>query len=86
MAILTITESVRRALEELAADADESVDSILGKAIEEYRRKHFFDALNAQFKALQADPDAWSEELAERAAWDATLGDGLGDEEDETKS
>jgi len=81
MAVLTITEGVRRTLEELAADANESVDSILGKALAEYRRKRFFDTLNAQYAALRADPEAWSEELAERAAWDATLGDGLGDVE-----
>ena len=80
MTDFTITEGVRRTLEELAADTNESVDAILSKALEDYRRKRFFDTLNAQFAALRADPEAWREELAERAAWDATLSDGLDDE------
>jgi len=77
VAILTVTEGVRRTLEELAAEANESVDAILSKALAEYRRKRYYDKLNAQFAALRADPEAWREELEERAAWDATLGDGI---------
>ena len=44
------------------------------------RRQRFFEGLNAAFATLQADPEAWAEELAERAMWDATLADGLSDD------
>jgi hypothetical protein len=39
--------------------------------------EEFFDALDEDFARLQADPEAWKEELRERAIWDATLADGL---------
>ncbi|WP_406698171.1 toxin-antitoxin system protein [Singulisphaera sp. Ch08] len=50
---------------------------VLGKAIEEYRKKRFLEGLNADFAALREAPAAWAEEQEERAAWDATLADGL---------
>jgi hypothetical protein len=31
--------------------------------------------MNAAYAALRADPVAWQQELAERAAWDVTLMD-----------
>lgn len=36
---------------------------------------------NAGFAELRADPEAWAEELAERAVWDGAIGDGLTVEE-----
>ncbi len=48
---------------------------ILTKAIEEYRRKHFLDGLAEDFAKLQADSREWNDEVLEREAWDATLGD-----------
>jgi hypothetical protein len=42
--------------------------------------EEFWDAFEAAYAALRADPDAWAEELAERALWDTTLMDGLWDD------
>jgi hypothetical protein len=50
---------------------------VLDKALDAYRRKLFFDQLNAGYAALRADPQAWAEEQEERKLWDATLMDGL---------
>ena len=50
-------------------------------ALDDYRRKVFFEGLAADYAALKADPKAWAEELAERQLWDATLLDGLDPEE-----
>jgi hypothetical protein len=33
--------------------------------------------MNAAYAALRNDPQAWGEELAERALWDRALDDGL---------
>jgi len=52
------------------------MQTVLDKAIEQYRRDTFFRELNESYLRLQADPDAWKEELAERQAWDTTLMDG----------
>lgn len=54
--------------------------TILDKAIDAYWRCQFLEEVNASFAALRANPNAWREELAERAEWDATLADGIGDD------
>jgi hypothetical protein len=38
------------------------------------------DEAIAAYERLKTDPDAWSEQLSEREAWEATLNDGLDDE------
>ncbi len=40
----------------------------LNETTDELKRRLFFDRLTAGYKALRADPDAWSEVEAERAA------------------
>jgi hypothetical protein len=72
-----ISRSAHAVLRELSEEVDEPMTEVLSKAIEAYRRQRFLDALNADFAALRADPDAWAEEQQDRAAWDATLADGL---------
>ena len=52
---------------------------VLERAIEQYRRDRFLRAANADFEALQRDPKAWKDELRERAVWEQTLADGLGE-------
>jgi hypothetical protein len=63
-------------LRELSERTHTSMQDTLERALEEYQRKVFFEEVNAAFARLKADPDAWAEELAERAEWDATLSDG----------
>ena len=50
-------------------------------AEEAYRRRRMLEQTNAAYAALRADPQRWAEELEERAAWDATLADGMADTE-----
>lgn len=75
-----VSEPTHRTLRELSEQLGESMQGILDQAIEEYRRKRVLQQANAGYAALRADPGEWKEELAERADWDATLSDGLGDE------
>lgn len=74
-----LAEQAYRRLQDLAARSGQSVPTILDKAVEAYRREQFLRDTNAAFAALRADPEAWQDELAERAAWDTTLGDGIPD-------
>lgn len=74
-----ISRSAHAALRAIAEATDESMAGILDKAIEFYRRQCFLDGLDADFAALRQNKAAWEEELAERDAWDATIGDGLED-------
>jgi hypothetical protein len=59
------------------AETGEPMVEILAKAVEAYRRQTFLEGLNADFADLRKDGNAWAEEQAERAAWDATSADGL---------
>ncbi len=64
-------------MQDLAARTGQTMMDVLDKALGEYRRKVFFEQMNAGYAALRADPQAWAEVEAERRLWDATLMDGL---------
>ncbi|HTU92958.1 MAG TPA: hypothetical protein VMF69_22950 [Gemmataceae bacterium] len=74
---ISISETAHQILRELAEQTGQSMTDVLDKALDAYRRKLFFEQLNAGYAALRADPQAWAEELEERKLWDATLMDGL---------
>lgn len=67
-------------LRQLAEQEQQSMQVILDRALERYRRETFLRAANADFDALRNDPKAWKEELGERKRWEETLADGLAKE------
>ena len=64
-------------LQRLAKEADESMQAILDKAIESYRREEFLRAANRDYAELRRNPKGWKQELRERELWEQTLADGL---------
>ena len=74
---IRISEASHQILNELAEQTGQTMMEVLDKALDAYRRKLFFDQLNAGYAELRADPEVWAEHLAEREQWDATLMDGL---------
>jgi hypothetical protein len=80
-ATVRISERTRETLRDLARAADESVQAVLEKAVEEYRRRRFIEDLNASYAELKNDPVAWKAEQEERALLDGTLADGLPEDE-----
>lgn len=72
-----ISDTSRNILRELAKREDASMQAILDKAIESYRRRLFLEEVNNAYAALRQDTKAWAQISKERAIWDATLGDGL---------
>jgi len=71
-----INEDTHRALRDLAERENSSLQSVLERAIEEYRRQRFLEAANRRYAALRADKRAWTVEADERKAWDRTVADG----------
>jgi predicted transcriptional regulator len=65
-------------LRQLAEASSRPQPEILDEALEDLRRKRFFQQFNQQYAALRADERAWGEEQAERRLWDQTSGDGSG--------
>ncbi len=60
-------------LRRIAEQSKESMQSILTKAIELYRRQTFLKKANLAFAAMRKDSKAWQEELREREEWDLAL-------------
>jgi hypothetical protein len=74
---IPISEISLTRLRELARWAGISVNDALARAIKDQYDRKFWDAVNAGYAALRADPVAWAEVEAERTLWDNTLMDGL---------
>lgn len=72
-----VSESTHQLLRTLAAQAGESMQDVVERAVEHYRRKAFLEGLNNDFLNLQEDTAAWKDEEEERALWDNTVQDGL---------
>ncbi len=76
-ATVRINPESHRKLKSLAQDMGASMPVVLEHAIEALRRQRFLEDAAAAYGKLRRDKKAWSEELAERKAWDKTLKDGL---------
>lgn len=72
-----ISARAHKILRRLAKDANESMQSVLDKAIESYRRQEFLRAANRDYQNLRRKSTAWKETLAERAHWETAIRDGL---------
>ena len=81
MAQLRISKETHEKLRELARLEGISMQGILEKALDEYQKNQFFNALEASFAALKSDPQAWAEEQEERRLSEQTLMDGLAPDE-----
>lgn len=75
-----IEPAAHAALVEIARAKQVSLVEALSRAVEAYRRDLFLDGVANDFMAMQDDARAWTEEQAERAAWDTTNRDRLDDE------
>jgi len=71
-----LTDATRAVLRELARESEESMQEVLAKAVEAYRRQRLLEQTNKAYGALRRDADAWEMLQEERAAWDVTLADG----------
>mgnify|MGYP000682545756 CR=1 FL=1 len=74
---IRISLETRNKLGELSSMAGISMQEVVDRAIELYRRQQLLAAVNHAYTALRVDSVAWSELEAERSDWDATLADGL---------
>jgi hypothetical protein len=75
--IVRISPHAHELLRRLAEEESESMQAVLDKAIERYRRERFLRAANDDYAILSRDPKAWKQELQEREAWEKTSADGL---------
>jgi predicted transcriptional regulator len=74
---IRVSRQFQSGLRKLAEQEGESMQRILEKALERYRRERKMRLFNEAYASLRCDPKAWQEELREREIWDAALLDGL---------
>lgn len=79
-ATVRVDPAAHAALSEIARTEHVSLTEALSRAVASYRRAVFLEGVASDFAALRSDPQAWAEELSERAAWEMTTADGLDDE------
>jgi hypothetical protein len=74
-ATVRISKVTRDTLRNLAARSGESMQTIIDRAIEGYRRQSFIEQANKAYLALRENPESWESERQERREWEATLAD-----------
>jgi predicted transcriptional regulator len=74
---IRVSVQTRAVLHELAESSGASMQQVLDRALELYRRQKLLMDANLAYARLQEEADAWEEFQQEIQAWDATLADGL---------
>jgi hypothetical protein len=75
-----ISPRAHELLRQLAEEEQRSMQSVLDRALERYRRERFLRAANADFAALKRNTKAWKQEVRERELWEQTAADGTSGE------
>ena len=78
---IRISRSTHELLRDLAAQSNSTITAVVDEAVRDLQRKKFWADFNAAGEALQADPEAWADLRREDEAWEATLADGLEEEQ-----
>jgi hypothetical protein len=76
-AMVRIAPATHAVLKDLAAREQDTLQAVLDRAVEEYRRRRFLEGINDGYATLRADAGAWAKEQAERTLLEGTLSDGL---------
>ena len=79
--IIRVSTQTRETLHKMAQASGTSVQKILDTALEVYRRQQLLEQANVAYATLREDKGAWEEVQRERREWDATLADGLENQE-----
>jgi len=72
---IRVSEATRTKIALLAAAMGRPMTDVVSDAVDALERKLFFADVNARYAELRADPQAWAELEAERAAEESALRD-----------
>jgi predicted DNA-binding protein len=76
-----VSPETRERLARLSAAKGLSTPDLIAELAKRAEEDALLDEMNEHYAALRRDPVAWQEFVSERAAWEATLLDGLGRDE-----
>lgn len=80
MSQVRVSENTHEVLRSLSMQEGKSMQDIIDKAIEDYRRKAFLEGLSNDYRLLRNDAEAWKNHEQDNVVWDNTLTDGLDNE------
>lgn len=72
-----MTQETRERLGRLAKARGLTTAELIADLTRQAEEDTLLDRMNAHYRALHEDPEAWEAHLRERELWDATLLDGL---------
>ncbi|MBI2872942.1 MAG: ribbon-helix-helix protein, CopG family [Chloroflexi bacterium] len=72
-----VTPETRAVIQELARESNQSMQTLIARAVEQYRRQLVLQHANDVYAALRAQPEVWAAEQEERRIWEGTLADDL---------
>lgn len=72
---IRISTETHDILKQIAKEEDESMQAVLDRLLQKYRRENLLYRTNEAFAALRSNPEEWGDEQEERAFWDQTLAD-----------
>jgi predicted transcriptional regulator len=74
---LRVTEETRQRIATIANATGQRMHTVVEHAVDAYERELFWTKFHEGYERLAADPDAWADIEAERAAEAPSLGDGI---------
>lgn len=78
-AMLRVNERTHEKVRQMSNESHLSMQEIVDRAIEAYRRQQILEQANAVYATMRLSPQDWQDVEEERAELDATLTDGLED-------
>jgi predicted transcriptional regulator len=76
-----MSQETYNSVKSIARRKKEKIQTVLEEAVRDYKKKQFFEDLDAAYARLIANPESRAEEEAEREEWDIALQDGIEDED-----
>lgn len=77
--IVRISKNAYDKLNKLEVEIGASKQVIIEQALDKLMRENLIKRANKAYEKLKSNPQAWQEELEERATWESTITDGLED-------
>ncbi len=74
---IRVDDKTLKTIRRISKEAGISMQEILDKAIEDYRRKQILMEANEAYTVLRENPQKWKEEIEERQDWDTAIADDL---------
>ncbi|MBI2059183.1 MAG: toxin-antitoxin system protein [Nitrospirae bacterium] len=75
--LVRLSPETHALLRKMAADSQESMQVLVGRAVEHYRRERLLEDVNRAYARTLGDPLERQQIGEEREVWDQTLADGL---------